>query len=274
MARESHRISMKRVGFVQNDPVFGEVERNVSRALELASRVEADLLIFPELFNTGYLFLSKEEVSRLAEDLGGYTVRQLSRFARETSTALVAGFAEREGGRFYNSAVAIDEDGEVKGVYRKTHLFFEEKLLFEPGNTGFRVFDLVGIKVGVMICYDWRFPEAARTLALKGAQVIAHPSNLVLPFAPAVDLARAVENGVFVILSDRSGVEERGGKRFEYEGRSLIVDPGMNVLVQAPREGEHVMVAEIDPNKADNKKINELNDIFEDRRPEMYEGLC
>ncbi len=265
---------MKRVGFVQNDPVFGEVERNVVRALELASQAEADLLVFPELFNTGYLFLSREEVSKLAEDLGGYTVGELRKFAEETSTALVAGFAERDGDKFYNSAVVIDENGDVRGVYRKTHLFFEEKLFFEPGNTGFQVFEVAGMRVGVMICYDWRFPEAARTLALKGAQVIAHPSNLVLPFAPTVDLARAVENRVYVILSDRSGVEERGGKRFEYEGRSLIVDPGMNVLAQAPKEGEHVMVVEIDPKLADNKRINELNDIFDDRRPETYEGLC
>ncbi|MDK2384901.1 MAG: nitrilase-related carbon-nitrogen hydrolase, partial [Candidatus Korarchaeota archaeon] len=89
-----------------------------------------------------------------------------------------------------------------------------------------------------------------------------------------VDLARAGENRVYIILPDRSGVEERGGKRFEYEGRSLIVDPSMKVLVQAPKEGEHVMVAEIDPKLADNKKINELNDIFGDRRPRFYEGLC
>ncbi|MDK2371864.1 MAG: nitrilase-related carbon-nitrogen hydrolase [Candidatus Korarchaeota archaeon] len=265
---------MKRVGFVQNDPLFGEVERNVARALELASKVEADLLVFPELFNTGYLFLSKEEVSKLAEDLEGHTVSELREFAEETSTALVAGFAERDGDKFYNSAVVIDEKGDVRGVYRKTHLFFEEKLFFEPGDTGFQVFHVAGMRVGVMICYDWRFPEAARTLALKGAQVIAHPSNLVLPFAPTVDLARAVENRVYIILSDRSGVEERGGKRFEYEGRSLIVDPSMKVLVQAPKEGEHVMVAEIDPKLADSKKINELNDIFGDRRPEFYEGLC
>lgn len=265
---------MKRIGFVQNDPEFGKVERNVSRALKLASKVEADLLVFPELFNTGYLFLSRDEAVKLAEDLDGYTVRELSKFAGDTATSIVAGFAERDGDKVYNSAVVIDEKGDVKGVYRKTHLFYEEKLIFEPGDTGFRVFEVSGMRVGVMICYDWRFPEAARTLAIKGAQVIAHPSNLVLPFAPTVDLARAVENRVFIILSDRSGVEERGGKRFEYEGRSLIVDPGMRVLAQAPKEGEHVMVAEIDPEIADEKRINELNDIFDDRRPDTYEGLC
>ena len=265
---------MKRVGFVQNSPIFGEVERNVSRALELASGVEADLLVFPELFNTGYLFLSKEEAYKLSETLDGYTVRKLQEFSEETSTAVVAGFAERDGDKVYNSAVAIDQNGEVKGVYRKTHLFYEEKLFFEPGDTGFRVFELSGMRVGVMICYDWRFPESARTLALKGAQVIAHPSNLVLPHAPTADLARAVENRVFVILADRSGSDVRGDKRFDFEGRSMVVDPDMKVLVEAPKEGEHAMVAEIDPSVADDKNINPLNHILKDRRPELYEGLC
>ncbi len=265
---------MKRVGFVQNNPIFGEVRRNVSRALRIASEVEADLLVFPELFNTGYLFLTKDEVEKLSEDLSGYTVEQLRMYASENSTAIVAGFAERSGDKIYNSAVIIDENGEVKGTYRKAHLFYEEKLFFEPGDTGFNVYNVAGMKVGVMICYDWRFPEVARILALKGAQVIAHPSNLVLPFAPTVDLARAVENGVFIVLADRSGREVRGGKSYEYEGRSLVADPKMNVLVQAPKEGEHAMIAEIDPSRADNKRINELNDIFRDRRPDLYEGLC
>ncbi len=267
-------MPMRKVGFIQNNPVFGKVEENVERALKMASEVEADLLVLPELFNTGYLFLSKEEVRKLSEDLDGYTIKRLSEYAKETSTAIVAGFAERSDSKIYNSAVIIDETGDVKGTYRKAHLFYEEKLFFEPGDTGFNVYGLAGMNVGIMICYDWRFPEVARTLALKGAQVIAHPSNLVLPFAPTVDLARAIENGVFVILADRSGREERGGKSYEYEGRSLIVDPRMNVLAQAPKEGEHVMVVEIDPSKADNKEINELNDIFRDRRPSLYEDLC
>ncbi|MEM3536957.1 MAG: nitrilase-related carbon-nitrogen hydrolase, partial [Candidatus Korarchaeum sp.] len=167
---------MKRIGFVQTNPEFGMVERNVRRAIELASNVEADLLVFPELFNTGYLFLSREEVMKLSEDTDGFTVRSMSAFSAEHSTAVIAGFAEREGDRVYNSAVVIDESGDLRGVYRKTHLFFEEKLLFDPGDTGFRVFELAGMRVGVMICFDWVFPESARTLALLGAQVIAHPS--------------------------------------------------------------------------------------------------
>lgn len=265
---------MRRIGFVQTNPEFGMVEKNVRRAIELASNVEADLLVFPELFNTGYLFLSRDEVIKLSEDIDGPTVRRMSAFSAEHSTAVVAGFAEREGDRVYNSAVAIDETGDVRGVYRKTHLFFEEKLLFDPGNTGFRVFELAGMRVGVMICFDWVFPESARTLALLGAQVIAHPSCLVMPYAPKADPVRAFENRVFVILADRSGFEERGGKRLKYYGMSLIVDPKMNLLAQAPEDGEHVAVADVDPSLADDKKVNELNNIFLDRRPEFYGKMC
>lgn len=265
---------MKRIGFVQTNPEFGMIESNVRRAIELASRVEADLLVFPELFNTGYLFLSREEAMKLSEGLDGHTVRRLSEFSAERSTAVVAGFAEREGDKVYNSAVAIDGSGDVKGVYRKTHLFFEEKLLFDPGDTGFKVFELAGMRVGVMICFDWIFPESARTLALLGAQVIAHPSCLVMPYAPKADPVRALENRVFVILADRSGSEERGGKKLRYQGMSLIADPKMNVLAQAPEGGEHVAVVEVDPSLADDKRVNELNDIFSDRRPEFYGKLC
>ncbi|MCS7102596.1 MAG: acyltransferase, partial [Candidatus Korarchaeum sp.] len=161
-----------------------------------------------------------------------------------------------------------------RGVYRKTHLFFEEKLLFDPGDTGFKVFELAGMRVGVMICFDWVFPESARTLALLGAQVIAHPSCLVMPYAPRADPVRAFENRVFIVLADRSGVEERGGKRLKYYGMSLIADPKMRLLAQAPEEGEYVAAIEVDPSLADNKRINDLNDIFLDRRPEFYERIC
>lgn len=264
----------KRVGYVQTDPDFGAVERNLSRAIKLASSVEADLLVFPELFNTGYLFLSREEAFKLSEGVEGFTVRKLSEFAAEHSTAVVAGFAEREDNKVYNSAVAIGQDGDVKGVYRKTHLFFEEKLIFDPGDTGFRVFELAGMRVGVMICFDWIFPESARTLALMGAQVIAHPSCLVMPYAPKADPVRALENRVFVVLADRSGEEERDGKKLKYQGMSLIADPKMNVLAQAPQEGEHVAVVEIDPRLAEDKRVNEFNDLLRDRRPEFYGKIC
>ncbi len=262
------------IGYVQTRPKFGEVEENVKRALDLASKVEADLLVLPELFNTGYLFESREEALKLSEPVEGPTVKALARFAAETSTALIAGFAELDSGVPYNSAVVVDETGDVRGVYRKVHLFNEEKVWFDPGNLGFRVFEVAGARVGVMICFDWFFPESTRVLALSGAQIIAHPANLVLPYAQTAMLARSIENRVFTVTANRVGEDLRpSGKRIGFTGQSQVTSPKMEVLVRGPRDREHVAVVTVDPSEADNKRITERNDLFQDRRPEFYGKL-
>lgn len=262
-----------RLGFVQFRPRFGDKERNVERALELAESVEADVLVFPELFNTGYAFADAREVEKLAEPAeGGCTVERLARSSAETGATYVAGFAEAAGGKFYNSA-AVVSGGELVGVYRKAHLFFREKSFFAPGDTGFKVFDVGKAKVGVMICFDWIFPEAARSLALKGAQVIAVPANLVLPFAQRALPVRALENRVYTVLANRVGVERRGGFTYKFTGRSQIASPKMEVLARAGAREECVKVVEVDLSLADSKKVTELNDVFADRRPELYSAI-
>src|SRR5919202_6692477 len=119
---------------------------------------------------------------------------------------LVAGLAELHSERCYNSAVVLGPSGFI-GTYRKTHLFFEETLLFAPGDTGFPVWQAGGAKIGVMICFDWFYPEAARTLALKGAEVLCHPSNLVLPYCPDAMVTRCLENHLFSVTANRIGSE-------------------------------------------------------------------
>jgi predicted amidohydrolase len=182
----------------------------------------------------------------------------------------VAGLAERApDGRIFNSAVAVDRDG-FKGLYRKIHLFNREKEWFAPGDSGFVVLPLAGARVGLMICFDWIFPESARTLALLGAQVIAHPANLVLPFCQAAMVTRAVENRVFTITANRIGTEERGGATLTFTGGSRVVAPDGTVLADAPADSAHAAVAEIDPVRADDKRATPKNDLFEDRRVEFY----
>ncbi len=265
---------IRRIGYVQTEPVFGRVRDNVDRAIAMASSVDADLLVFPELFNTGYLFESRREVEDLAEPADGRTFRSLSAFASETSTAVVAGFAERgEGGKIYNSAMMIDETGDLRWVYRKTHLFDREKIWFDPGDTGFSVVELAGIRVGVMICFDWIFPESARVLALGGAQVLAHPANLVLPYAQTAMLTRSVENRVFTVTANRVGSDERPFGSISFTGRSQVTSPGMEVLVMGPRDRPHASAVEVDPSEADDKSITERNDLFSDRRVEFYGAL-
>jgi predicted amidohydrolase len=157
------------------------------------------------------------------------------------------------------------------GCYRKTHLFFEETLFFLPGDTGFQVWDIGQAKIGVLICFDWFYPESARTLALKGADILCHPSNLVLPHCPDAMVTRCLENRVFSITANRIGSEERGGKdRLTFIGSSEIVSPSGRILHRAPRDREEVTVLEVDPAEARNKSLNPYNDLLQGRRPQLY----
>ncbi len=172
-----------KVAYVQMEPVFLRPEVNYSKAEELireAADLGAQLVVLPELFDTGYNFRSREEVESVAGQIpDGPTTEFLMGLSRELGVFIVAGTAEKdEKGRLYNSAVITGPIGSgYIGKYRKVHLFYREKLFFEPGDLGFHVFNIGIAKVGVMICFDWFFPESARTLALKGAEIIAHPST-------------------------------------------------------------------------------------------------
>jgi len=266
----SHLVTMK-VGYFQFAPVFGDITRNLSTISHRLATVECDLMVLPELFNTGYQFVSVDEVRALAEEIpGGPTTERLRKLAAERRTHVVAGLAERAGNRLFNSAVLVGPGGLI-GIYRKTHLFFEENLFFSPGDTGFPVFDIGPARVGLMVCFDWFYPESARTLALKGADVIAHPSNLVLPHCPDSMVTRCLENRVFAVTCNRTGWEKRGGKkRLTYIGNSEVVAPTGEVLKRAKPDQEMLAVVEIDPLEARNKKINPYNDLLAGRRPEHY----
>ena len=260
-----------RVGFLQFNPVFGETRGNVERVIQMVGAQSVDLVVLPELFSTGYQFISMQEVRELSEEVpSGYTARKLQKLSKEKSVFIVAGIAERDGDSIYNSAVVTGPEG-FMGIYRKTHLFFEEKLWFSPGDTGFRVWKTPFGNIGVMICFDWYFPESARTLALKGADIIAHPSNLVLPHCPDAMRTRCLENRVFSVTANRTGSEQRGGKDpLAFIGMSEIVTPSGNILYRASGDKEEFGFAEIDPQEAGNKNLNPFNNLFDDRREKYY----
>lgn len=260
-----------RVGYLQFDPVFGEVASNLDVVTARLEQAEADLMVLPELCVTGYQFVSQEEVFRLAEAVpDGRTTTRLAEIAARRGMTIVAGLAERAGTRCFNSAVVVGPKGFI-GCYRKTHLFFEETLFFSPGDTGFQVWDIGPAKIGVMICFDWYYPEAARTLALQGAEIIAHPSNLVLPNCPDSMVTRCLENRVFSVTANRIGSEARGGKdRLTFIGLSEVVSPRGRILHRAPRECGDLTIVEIDPAEARNKALNIYNDLLRDRRPALY----
>jgi beta-ureidopropionase len=255
------RVTSMRIGFVQFKPSLLDVDGNVDAAFRLIGRKRADLLVLPELFNTGYNFRIRREVKSVAELIpSGSTTRLLRDFSKRDGAMIVAGLVERKGTSYYNSAVVV-RDGKYLGTYRKVHLFFNEKKFFKPG-LEFKVFG----NVGVMICFDWYFPESARTLMLKGAQVIAHPSNLVLPHCPESMKIRALENKVYTVTADRVGIER--GLRFI--GQSEIISPTGRVLYRASARGEECAVRDVNLATARDKAVTPMNNLVRDITPAAY----
>jgi len=262
-----------RVGYLQFGPIFGEKQANRERVADFLSDVKADLIVLPEFFASGYVFESREELMELAEEDGGESFAFLNDLSRSMGAAIVGSIAERDGDDCYNTCV-LSSGGEIKARYRKVHLFDREKELFTPGNLPFDVYDLRGVKIGMMVCFDWVFPEAMRALALKGAQIVCHPSNLVLPYCPRAMITRCIENGVYAITTNRVGTEARAGIELTFIGMSQVVGPRGDVLMRANEVEEDLRIIDINPALADNKMITQRNHLIDDRRPEFYEDLC
>ncbi|HPF70244.1 MAG TPA: nitrilase-related carbon-nitrogen hydrolase [Candidatus Krumholzibacteria bacterium] len=258
------------VAAVQTDPVFGEVVRNTDAALALVPQ-GCDLAVLPELFATGYQFGSADEARGLAEavdDPRAPSLARLRAFAGDTGTAVAAGLCERVGDRVFNSAVLVTPDGHL-GLYRKVHLFWDEKDIFSPGDLGFPVFAACGLQVGLMICFDWAFPEAARSLVLGGARLILHPSNLVLPWCQEAMRTRCLENRVPAVTANRVGTECRTGAALAFSGMSQVVSARGEVLQRLAAEGTGAATAMVTVTDED-RLLTPRNDVLADRRPDQY----
>jgi len=263
---------MYKVGVLQYEPKLFKVDENLVYLENMLHDVDADLVVLPELATSGYVFNTKEEVFRVAEDAKtGVTAQLFTRLASELDCSFVVGFPENAQGVLYNSCSLFNPNGEIY-TYRKTHLFFEEKLFFTPGDSGLNVYSAKGgVKVGMMICFDWQFPESARTLAIRGAQIIAHPANLVLPWCQKAMTTRSLENRVFSITPNRTGTEVNGEKELYFTGMSQIINTKGEVLTSMNKTEEGIRFVRINPSEALNKQVTEHNHAFTDRRPDMYE---
>jgi len=260
------------VGFIQFSPAFGNVQITLEAIGRLSSRLSGvDLLVLPELCNSGYNFLSRQQAWDFSESVDSSSfLKFLTDLCSQGNFHVVTGFNERENNRLYNTAVLIGPRG-VVGVYRKLHLFQNEKEFFTPGDKGLPVFDIGKARIGMLVCFDWIFPEPWRVLALKGADVICHPSNLVLPdLAQRGVPAHALMNRVFTITANRIGTEHD----LTFTGRSIICDTSGVVITSATEDEECVRLVEIDIAAARNKRVTTRNDVFADRRPEEYGLLC
>jgi predicted amidohydrolase len=260
-----------KIGIYQFAPRFGKKKENLDRIESALQKMDADLIVLPELCTTGYQFVSQSEVDSFCELVPeGETVHRFIELCSQKSCYLAAGIGEKSDGRYYNSAVLVGPEGHV-GTYRKIHLFGEEKKWFAPGDLGFPVWKTDLAAIGMMVCFDWIFPESARSLALQGADVICHPANLVLPFCQNAMITRSIENCVFSVTANRIGTEKRGGQeRLTFTGGSQIVTPKGDVLFRLEENQETFRSVEIDPRLAQDKRITPENHLWEDRRPESY----
>jgi predicted amidohydrolase len=258
-------------------PEIGKVAENLATiegAVREAAARGARIVVLPELANTGYVFEDAAEARGLAESVTGASIQAWRRLSSELGIVLVAGFAEAgDDGLLYNSAVLIDA-GEVKSTYRKAHLWDREKEIFAAGDQLPPIVDTAWGRIGLMICYDLELPEWVRSVALRGADLLAAPVNWPRFDRPDGERpgeivrvqADAAVNRMAVAACDRAGVE-RGQ---EWVGGSLIVDADGYPRSEIRLGETHTAYAELTLSQSRDKSVSEHNDVHADRRPELY----
>jgi predicted amidohydrolase len=279
-------ISHTRVCVQQLEPRVGDPAYNrglTLNAIEEAAAGGAQVVVLPELANSGYMFESAEEAASLAISVEDPLIAEWADAAAGYELVLAAGFCERgEDGHTYNSAVVIDPSG-VRAVFRKLHLWDREKLWFRPGDALPPVLETSVGRVSVVICYDLEFPELVRTVALAGTELLLVPTNWPLAERPADERPGEVINAMMaarinrmaIAAADRGGVE-RGQP---WTGGSTIVDPDGWAAGENPwRAGEPrrpgPVFADLDLSRTRDKRWTELADVFADRRPELYGAVA
>jgi 5-aminopentanamidase len=268
------------VAAVQTDPRLGDVAGNLAGIVSWvrhAADEGAELVVFPECAINGYRYESREEALADAQPVPGPAIDQLEDVAAQTGVHVAVGIVERDGDRLYNCAALVGPGGLVT-KYRKTHIPFEAVDRFvTPGDIPLHVVETPVGRVGMLICYDLRFPEPARVLALSGVQIIVNLTNLPPPgwVQPEfVFRTRAAENRVWLVCADRVGTE-RG---VDFIGRSAIVNPAGVTIAEAGESGEEMLVQQIVPGEADMKDlifdpgVYELH-LLRDRRVDLYGRL-
>jgi N-carbamoylputrescine amidase len=284
---------MPEIGLIQmrcsEDP-----SENLESAIALireAAAQGAQIICLPELFKTVY-FCQEEnhKYFQYAEPIPGPTTERLSAVAKELQVVIVASlFERRAAGLYHNTAAVIDADGRLLGIYRKMHIpddpLFYEKFYFTPGDLGFRSWQTKYARVGVLVCWDQWYPEAARLTALRGAEVIFYPTAIGWhPSEKAefgerqhsswetVQRGHAIANGCYVAVPNRVGHEApAGGDGLDFWGRSFMADPAGQILARANGEKPEVVIASIDPKALDTQRTHWP--FLRDRRIEAYAEL-
>jgi 5-aminopentanamidase len=269
-----------KIACVQFAPVHKDIAANLSKIEQLLRASEsADLFVLPELSLSGYAFATTDEALPYATPESHPAITKLRSVAKELDSALAIGIIEEADGKLYNAAYLISSEGEIVLRYRKVHLFYYEKVVFAPGDIGFPVAEITSAsgesaKVGLQICYDWRFPEATRSLALAGAEIVAMPSNIVTTSGMLLTTiqTRAFENKVIVAFADRIGTEilqKDEPEQLTFRGESCIINFNGEICKKAAIS-EISISYDIQPKDSSKKLFNKFNDIIADRRPDQY----
>jgi len=273
--------TLTRIACLQFEPRVGDLNKNVEKSchyIEKAHTMGAKIVVLPELCNSGYVFESREEAFRSAESVpDGPTTKAWMAAAAQFDMIIVAGIAEQEDGRLYNSAVAVGPKGHI-GTYRKNHLWAAENLFFEPGNLGIPVWHTPYGRIAAVICYDGWFPEVFRMAAIQGADLICIPTNWVpmpeqpkkLPvMANILTMAAAHSNSLFIAAADRVGTE----RNQPFIGSSIIVShTGWPLAGPASPTQEEIIFADINLSDARQKRaFNAFNQPLRDRRIDLYD---
>lgn len=270
-----------KIACVQTDVIFKDINANLS-SLEATVRNEVnqgtELTVFPECYSTGYCFDSLAEAMEFSESVPGPATDRVAKLCAELNTHVVFGMLEKSGDDLFNVAVLIGPDGLI-GCYRKVHLpYLGVDRFTTPGDRPFEVFEAAGVRIGMLICYDGGFPEAARVLSIRGADLIVLPTNWPPGGSYMAEFSincRAMENGIYFAAVNRIGTENG----FSFIGKSRICSPVGATINSIDDASPGILRTEIDPMVARTKRIvrvpgKHLIDRMADRRPEMYAAIC
>ena len=266
-----------------------EIEENISKAkilIDKAAKKGANIILLQELFQTPYFCIQyDEEIFKLAQTFENNKILdQMSKIAKDLNVVLPISFFEKENNAYFNSIAVINADGNILGKYRKSHIpdgpGYLEKYYFNPGNTGFKVWETKFGKIGIGICWDQWFPEAARIMALKGAEILFYPTAIGDELMSKYDSSsawqrvmqgHAAANIVPVVASNRIGSETVKDQTNGFYGKSFICDRTGDIISEASKDKEEIIIAEIDIEE--NHLFRRNWGLFRDRRIDLYKEL-
>ena len=267
-----------------------DTDKNVSNAEKLVRKAAskgAQIILIQELFESQYFCMDqKEELFELSKPFDNHpTIKKFSELAKELKVVLPVSFFEKANRAHYNSVAIVDADGSVLGKYRKSHIpdgpGYQEKFYFNPGDTGFKVWNTKYAKIGVGICWDQWFPEAARSMVLNGAELLLYPTAIGgEPEDDGFDssdmwqramIGHAASNQIPVIASNRIGTEKGIDIENYFYGRSFVTNHTGDKIAEGSRDREEVLIGKINLSEAET--LRNVWGVFRDRRPELYKGL-